>query len=297
MEPTSDSASGADKKPVGIFVVNEGALDSADASIPKDNTPVVQDSIDERLGKVSQYENGVKAEGVSVVKEVVIQTPPPVTSTTQTLQSFSLAPIGIKVETSSPPQSSSTENNNQESYHTISGGPETVKDTTKKDISTVVRVEEKYSMIGMPVVPSPVVIEERKISLGFVLFQVLACVDFIFFMVSIVSPMLVTILVEQKYLLLSGKGIYSYGNFSFPRVIPDNMLHFTVALSVFSLFAIFIGGIIDIASGPSTKIAGKVLIFFIVLGFLGGLSYYFISNSPGAVTFFRVILTPYGIVI
>lgn len=316
MKPTNGEQE--DKNTAGAFIV--GATSSS-APSEKETPLLPHDSLDERLGDASSYQDNLATENKdeSTLKEndtplqevsvVDITKNMPLRASQQKEALNPFAPIGINIETTvlgKSPQAiidistliPQTEASQQETYHTISGGPETFMDLTKKDITTVIRTEEKYSTIGMPIAePEPPMVQEKKTSLGAVVFQVLACVDFIFFMVSLGLPTLITILVEQKYLLLGADGVYSYGNFSFPRVIPDNALHFTVALTVFSLFAIFISSSIDMVSGPTAKLGIKTIIFFEVLGLLGGLSYYFISNSPGAVSFFRVILTPYGIVI
>jgi predicted DNA-binding protein len=199
------------------------------------------------------------------------------------------SPVALPTQ---PPLSSEAQSPQSESYHTISGGPETLKEITDKThANDIVGTGRRSSttLMGMPVVIKEESTSTKKEpSLGAALFIFLVFVNFSFFVFSLGSPMLLDYCVENQYLIVKNDGSYYHipSQIAFAKTLPDTALHFTIELTLLSFIMVFIAGVIDVAGGR-TRFSGKVFTFLLIIGLLSAIFYFLVSNGFDVMTFVR----------
>jgi hypothetical protein len=128
-------------------------------------------------------------------------------------------------------------------FHTISGGPETLKEVIEKK-APVIHREHAQIVAGMYTKQAPAVYVEEKIFLSSALFFWFSAVTFIFFILGAGLPFIMELVVKYNYMILEGN-VYRDGTISFPVALVDNMLLLTFQLTLTSIVVLIITGTID----------------------------------------------------
>jgi hypothetical protein len=163
-----------DVSDAGTFVVDDSSLTQENLEDPLHK----QDTLDERLHKVTSV---ASLDGLNTEKEIVALDQHNKESGSEGATSPSKA-----VKESSLPQTTTNmqqvsevapQTETHEEYHTVSGGPETIKELSKKNVATILGTGMVYSTMGVPSSKekdmSPPAQEQKSASLGGLLFIVL----------------------------------------------------------------------------------------------------------------------------
>jgi hypothetical protein len=162
-------------------------------------------------------------------------------------------------------------------FHTISGGPETLKESIEKKAPSIHR-EHAQIVAGMYTKKKADVYVEEKILLSPTLFFWFSAVTFIFFMLGAGLPFIMELLVKYNYLLLEGN-VYRDGAISFPVALVDNILLLTFQLTVTSMFIPLITGAVDYGMKKSFGDLTRALVHGAIVLIFGYIIFQFCKNQ------------------
>lgn len=257
------------------------------------------DSLEAKLDKVL----GDVAETIPVVEEKpVIPTfelgaPPTHTAFTEpshTIMGTQDIPSVITAEEQmikqTPQQESAHEQvPHEEGFHTISGGPETLKESMEKVLPAVHRMTPPLQLRDAvkPKVNIAAILENEKEFLSPALFFWFSAVTFVSFLVGIIFPLVTEYLLTKEYFLIEeGGAIYRNGTIFFPSSLPENMLTLTFQLVVVSIFVLIITGTVDYGFKRKFNNWMRYSAYVLIIGLISYVTYRFFCDQ--GVTFEQV---------
>ena len=130
-------------------------------------------------------------------------------------------------------------------FHTISGGPETLKETMEKTLPAVHRMTPVPHVVAATQQTKSALLEEEKEFLSTVLFFWFSAVSFISFVIGFAFPIVTDFLLARGFLVNEEEGIYKHGVIAFPSAFGDNMLTLTLQITSLGIITLIITGSID----------------------------------------------------
>ena len=257
MDPTNNDENG--KQGVGSFVV------SPESSTETSGVNIAEETLDDRLAIMSHDSDDQSNNTDSSTPETLSQqnqlddVPQPRQEEITNKEIFASENPN---QTLQPTQVE--ENKEPEVYHTISGKPETFKETLQKtqtvSQSIPVAEEPKYFLKK----DDDIVHQDKAPSLFAIILKFFFVVDCIVFVLSYKMSAIITFLFEGQYITKGENGLYSYGQMVIPKIVTDNALYVAIGLTVISLIALLIAGAIDLISRSTTRLSIKFLIFIAI---------------------------------
>lgn len=285
----TDNLDSENKNTIGAFSASPSPEKESDvrASEIQNEFPADSSTIDSRLEKIAPV--------VSVTPSVTIESVLP-----EHLQQFNkkaaveevrTGPLKSDIEKTplhdgTPHQEESSVHYGAGSYHTISGGQETYKDSNEKKATTIIE-QRPYSTIGIPNstfgIPLQKKEKEKSVteesSLFVLFFKITFLVLVLFLGVAFSAPYILPILVDNGYLTLVGEGVYSIGESTFSNAISGQILYLTSLLVAGILLVLSVALIVDLLVRKSIFLFAKVFIFIIIVLLLGVLVFYLEING------------------
>jgi hypothetical protein len=148
-------------------------------------------------------------------------------------------------------------------FHTISGGPETVQQNVFKNANDIA-ASRKYSTLGMSSSKDSG-IEEIGPSLFAVLFKFTIFTVLFFLGLSAASPKLLQILVEKQILRINEAGLYMYDQFTFSNVFLEHPMYNLVLILVISFVFLLLALVADFLTGKSMILFVKFFIHLLLV--------------------------------
>jgi hypothetical protein len=306
------------KNEIGTFVVT----DEQEAAYTPENT---ETALEARLDQISTPTQDTKIAGLQEASEQHAQEeketenlpsiPAPVDTlpekdaksvTTESVSSAASQSPSVDTKESTAQESSpqksptvsqsspETQSPQPESYHTISGGPETLKEVRDKNATSIVGDSAHYPTLGMPTGEENTLDPYSDPSVTSFFFGFLLFVNVVLFLVSLGALPLLTALVKETIVSLDVNGTYWYNTWHVPGFVVTNALHFTVLFALVSLFVMFLTVIIDVMARRSSLIA-KILFLILILLLLGGAVYMFQSHGLDIGSFIRAQVFKYDL--